>query len=86
MKDLAEKLAQVDPEYLADKKNAQAADGNSESALSRVTADSAKVAREQMHSLISMVMKEHLFNGSAASETTAIQTIELAREIEKQQV
>lgn len=88
MKDLAEKFAQVDPEYLADKKNARAADGKNESALTRITADSAKVAREQMHNLIGMAMKQYLFNGSGAepaSETMAASTIGLAREIEKQQ-
>lgn len=89
VKDLADKFAQVDPEYLADKKNAHATDDKSESALARVTADSAKVAHEQMHNLIGMAMKEYLFNGSGAvpvGETMAAQTIELAREVEKQQV
>ena len=63
--DLADKFQQVDPAYLEDTKHAKEGKGKTDTALSRTAAESTKVAREQMHNLIAMAMKDFLFNKQA---------------------
>ena len=94
---MADKFEQVDPAYLEDPRNAKESKAKADTALSRTATESAKVAREQMHNLIAMAMKDYLFNkqapeaAAAAAETgedltssMAAHAIKMAQEMEEQ--
>ena len=99
IRDMAEKLEQIDPAYLADTKHSVLHSEKNETALSRTATESAKMSREQMHNLIAMSMKHCLFNtmvssGAESKETrqdtsamsTLAGTVDVARAIEKQEL
>ena len=93
---MADKFEQVDPAYLEDPRNAKESKAKADTALSRTATESAKVAREQMHNLIAMAMKDYLFNkqapeAAATAETgedltssMAAHAIKMAQEMEEQ--
>jgi len=98
--DLSEKFQLVDPEYVSSTKHASLHSEKTQTSLSNSAQDSAKIAREQMHNLIAMSLKQCLFDGkipvaeaAASTETrteeSSVQslsnTISLAREMETQQ-
>jgi len=99
IRDMAEKLEQIDPAYLADTKHSVLHSERNETALSRTATESAKIAREQMHNLIAMSMKHCLFNSMVSSDgeskearpdasavATLAGTVSVARAVEKQEL
>jgi len=58
----------VDPAYFADKRNASVSLSHPDNALSRSARDSAVIAREHMHCVISMAMKQYLFETLPSSD------------------
>jgi len=98
IRDMAEKIEQVDPSYFADKKNSSVSLRKPDTALARSATESAIIAREHMHCVIAMAMKKYLFEALPAkpSDDKATKTVDsmslvtsttaLARDIENQQL
>jgi len=96
IRDMAEKFEQVDPAYFAERRNASASLSHPDNALSRSAKDSAVIAREHMHCIISMAMKQFLFQHLPSEEkkeekkpsemSLVTDTVAVAREIENHQL
>ena len=95
---MANKFEAVDPTYFADKRNSSVSLSHPDNALSRSARDSAVIAREHMHCVISMAMKQYLFEtmpsggeekkeeGAVDSMSLVTDTVAVAREIENNQL